>query len=95
MKIGTVVERLAANRYETDEQESHIVVDQEAARRTGCAARLVAVCPAGVYAQEADGTLSVEYAACFECGACAAVATDGVLSWRYPRGGTGIQLREG
>jgi ferredoxin like protein len=95
VKIGTIVERLAANRYETDEQESHIAVDQAAVRRTGCAARLVAVCPAGVYALEADGSLSVEYAACFECGACAAVAPPGALDWHYPRGGTGIQLREG
>ncbi|HEY0187934.1 MAG TPA: 4Fe-4S dicluster domain-containing protein [Cellulomonas sp.] len=95
MRIGTITERLAADRYETDEQESHILIDQEGVRRTGCAAMLVAVCPAGVYAQEADGTLSAEYAACFECGACAAVAPAEALSWHYPRGGTGIQLREG
>lgn len=95
MKIGTIAERLAVNRYETDEQESHITVDQEGVRRTGCAARLVAVCPAGVYALEADGTLSVEYAACFECGACSAVAPAEALDWHYPRGGAGIHLREG
>lgn len=95
IKLGSVAERLAGNRYETDEEESHIVLDQDLARSTGCARRLVAVCPAKVYAEEADGTISVEYAACFECGACAAVADPGVLTWRYPRGGMGIQFREG
>lgn len=93
--MGNVSDRLAGNRFETDEQESHIQVDQEQVRRTGCADRLVAVCPARVYAREADGTVSVEYAACCECGACAAVAPPGALTWHYPRGGMGVQFREG
>ena len=90
-----MAERLAGNRYETDEEESHIHLDQGLARATGCARRLVAVCPAKVYAEEADGTISVEYAACCECGACAAVAPPGALTWHYPRGGMGVQFREG
>lgn len=95
MKVTTVTERLAGNRYETDEDESHIHVDQELARRTGTGKRIVAVCPAGVYAEEADGTISVEYAACLECGACLAVADPGALTWRYPRGGMGVRFRLG
>ncbi len=91
----SIPERLAADRYETDEEESHIHVDQELARSTGTGRRIVAVCPAKVYAEEPDGTISVEYAACFECGACLAVASPGALTWRYPRGGMGIQLRQG
>ncbi|WP_448059832.1 ferredoxin family protein [Cellulomonas hominis] len=91
----SIPERLAADRYETDEEESHIHVDQELARSTGTGRRIVAVCPAKVYAEEPDGTISVEYAACFECGACLAVASPGALTWRYPRGGRGIQLRQG
>lgn len=91
----SVPERLAGNRYETDEAESHIHLDQDLARSTGTGKRIVAVCPAGVYTQEADGTISVEYAACLECGACLAVASPGALTWRYPRGGMGIQFRHG
>lgn len=79
----------------TDEEESHIHVDQEIARRTGTGKAIVAICPAKVYAEEADGTISVEYAACSECGACLAIAAPGALTWRYPRGGMGIQLRQG
>ena len=95
MNLGTVAERLNANVYNLDEEESHIVVDQDAARRTGTGKLLVRVCPARVYAEEADGTISVEYAACLECGTCLAVAAPGTLTWRYPRGGFGIAYREG
>ena len=93
--MGNVSDRLAGNRFETAEQESHIQLAQEQVRRTQCADRLVAICPARVYAREADDTVSVEYAACCECGACAAVAPPGVLTWIYPRGGMGVQFREG
>lgn len=91
----SVPERLASNRYQTDEESSHIEVDQEVARRTGAAQVLLAVCPAHVYSLRADGTLAVEYAACLECGTCLAVAPPGSLRWRYPRGGFGVQLRFG
>lgn len=53
------------------------------------------VCPAHVYSEEADGTISVEYAACLEYGTCLAVAAPGALKWHYPRGGFGISYREG
>jgi ferredoxin like protein len=91
----SVPERLACNRYVTDEDGSHIEVDQEVARRTGAAAVLLAVCPAQVYSQRPDGTIAVEYAACLECGTCLAVAPPGSLRWHYPRGGFGVQLRFG
>ncbi len=56
---------------------------------------IIAVCPARVYSREADGTITAEYAACLECGACLAVAAEGTLDWHYPRGGFGVQFREG
>lgn len=93
--MGSVPERLAANRYDLDEAHPHIEVHQEVARRTGTAAVLVRVCPAHVYAQEPDGTISVSEAACLECGTCLAVAAPGSLTWHYPRGGFGIAYREG
>ncbi|SHJ28978.1 ferredoxin like protein [Tessaracoccus bendigoensis DSM 12906] len=95
MKTLTTTELLARNRYVTDEEESHITVNQEAAKATGTAERLIRCCPADVYSWAADGTVAVEYAACLECGTCLAVADPGTLSWHYPRGGFGIQFREG
>ena len=95
MKPLSVPERLAKNRFELDEEESHIEVDQAVVKATGCAKDIVRCCSAHVYTEEADGSLSVEYAACLECGTCLAVAAPGALKWHYPRGGFGIQYREG
>ncbi len=53
------------------------------------------LCPAHVYTEEPDGTLSVAHAACMECGTCLAVAAPGSLTWHYPRGGFGVAFREG
>ncbi|NCT90446.1 ferredoxin [Cellulomonas sp. APG4] len=90
----SVPERLAKNRFVLDEEESHIEIDQEVCRATGTAARIIAVCPAGVYSEQ-DGQVVADYAACLECGTCLAVAAPGALRWRYPRGGFGVSFREG
>lgn len=92
---GSVNERLARNVYEVDEGNPHIEVHQEALRRAGAGQLLVRVCPAHVYAEGPDGTISVEYAACLECGTCLAVAPPGTLTWHYPAGAMGIMYREG
>ena len=92
---GSVTERLAGNVYEVDEGNSHIEINQEIARATGTGKRLVKVCPAHVYSEEADGTISIEYAACLECGTCLAVAAPGALKWHYPAGSMGVVFREG
>ncbi|WIY84217.1 4Fe-4S dicluster domain-containing protein [Propionimicrobium sp. PCR01-08-3] len=90
-----VPERLAKVRFVTDEEEPHIKVNQAIAKATGTGKLLCAVCPAQVYQEEPDGTISVEYAACLECGTCLAVAAPGSLEWHYPRGGFGVQFRDG
>lgn len=90
-----VAEKLARDSFTTDEEFSHISINQELARSTGSDRLLIAVCPAHVYAREADGSVSIEYAACLECGTCLAVAAPGVLQWHYPRGGFGVEFREG
>ncbi len=95
MKRMSIPERLAGNRYVTDEEESHIHVNQELAKSKGTGKRIVAVGPAKACAEEQHGTISVEYAACLECGACLAAASPGALVWHYPRGGMGVSYREG
>lgn len=94
-QFGTVPERLAKDLYNVDEGNPHIEVNQEIAKATGTGKLLVKVCPAHVYSEEEDGTISVEYAACLECGTCLAVAAPGALKWHYPAGGMGIVYREG
>lgn len=93
--LGTIAERLDKNHYETDENQSHIAVNQDLARSTGAGPLLVRVCAAHVYSLQADGTIGITYAACLECGTCRAVAPPGVLTWHYPRSGMGVVYREG
>lgn len=93
--LASLNDRLACNSYHLDEEQNHIEVNQEVARRTGAGQLLMRICPAGVYGEAADGTITVNYAACLECGTCRAVAAPGVLGWHYPRGGFGIAYREG
>lgn len=95
MDLGVVHERLAHNAYKIDEESSHIEVHQDVVRQTGSGPLLVRICPAQVYSVAADGTISVAYVACLECGACLAVAPPGALTWHYPRGGCGLAFREG
>ncbi len=94
-QFGTVSERLDGNRYETDAEQSHIQIDQAAAKSTGAGPLLVRICPAHVYSMQADNTVGIMYAACLECGTCRAMAPPGVLTWHYPRSGMGIAYREG
>lgn len=83
--------RLAATRFQTD-SVSHI--DTSGLRAGTPAARaVIAVCPAGVYREQGEGVVA-DPAACLECGACLAVAP-GALRWTYPRGGFGVDLRQG
>ena len=96
MKATTVPERLAANRFEIDEDESHIVIDQELCRTTGTGKAIIAVCPAGVYSEREDGTIAADYAACLECGTCRIVAGGGIVSnWEYPQPTMGVEYRYG
>ncbi len=94
-QFGSVSERLDADHFDSDEQESHIAVDQAAVTATGAGPLLVRICPAHVYSMHADGSLGVTYRACLECGTCRALAPAGVLRWHYPRGGLGVSYREG
>lgn len=91
---GSINERLAKNVFHTGDRP-HISINQELAKATGTGKGIVAICPAHVYREEHDGTISIETAACLECGTCLAVADPGVLHWEYPEGGTGIEFREG
>ncbi|WP_124039071.1 ferredoxin family protein [Neoactinobaculum massilliense] len=93
--FGSVNERLSKDTFTTDEEESHISIDQELARLTGDADMLCRICPAHVYSKGEDGSIQIEYAACLECGTCLAMTHPGVLQWHYPRGGMGVSFREG
>ncbi|MBD3689234.1 4Fe-4S dicluster domain-containing protein [Nanchangia anserum] len=91
----SIHERLSVNRYQTDETTNHIEVNQDYARATGLGKVLVAICPAHVYTENPDGSISVEYAACLECGTCTHVGGPELLTWHPPAGGAGVSYRHG
>jgi ferredoxin like protein len=88
--------RLGIDKYEIDEQNSHIEVDHE--RCLSCIARpCLTVCPAEVY-RWVDEKVAVNYENCLECGTCQ-IACDtggqGAINWQPPQGGFGIVFRYG
>jgi ferredoxin like protein len=95
-KILTLDARLGLDKYEIDEEQSHIQVDFE--RCKTCALRpCLTVCPAYVY-QWVDDHIAVRYENCLECGTCQiACDTSGNqgITWRNPQGGFGIMFRYG
>ena len=58
--------------------------------------KLVRVCPAGLYREDASGRRSFDYAGCLECGTCriACEATI-VKKWEQPQAFMGVSYRFG
>ncbi|WP_329933832.1 ferredoxin family protein [Slackia isoflavoniconvertens] len=55
--------------------------------------RAIKVCPAGLYSRDESGVYHVSEDGCLECGSCKIACGNGILSWRFPDGGTGVQFR--
>lgn len=53
----------------------------------------IAVCPAGLYTKQKDGTYAVSEDGCLECGTCLIACGSDVLDWRYPDAMCGVQYR--
>ena len=84
--------KLAQNVFKLD-KEPHIAIDQHICA-TACTDRAcLAVCPADLYRIGDDGQVVVNWEGCLECGTCMICCSQGALSWRYPRGGAGVQYR--
>jgi len=89
-----VDEYLGLNKYEVDEANPHIRPLRPAPSDEF--AKLVRVCPAGLYRLGADGEQLFDHAGCLECGTCRIVGLGSALeSWEYPQPTMGIQYRFG
>lgn len=87
---------LGLDKYEIDEQNSHIQIDQSkciVCKKKPC----LTVCPAQVYILD-NNDIKARYENCLECGTCQ-VACDslgeGGITWHPPQGGFGIVYRYG
>ena len=89
-----VDEYLSVNKYEVDEGSAHIelVDDPDPAEFD----KLIMVCPAARYKRDADGSVSVDYAGCLECGTCR-IACEGTIvrKWENPQPTMGVEYRFG
>ena len=87
-------EYLAANKYDVDNDESHIVLTDELDDDEFD--KLIMVCPAALYKRAEDGAKTFDYAGCLECGTCRIACGDSIIaSWRYPSAGCGVEYRYG
>ncbi|MCX7780272.1 MAG: 4Fe-4S dicluster domain-containing protein [Negativicutes bacterium] len=100
MKNLSMDDRLAVNRFDSDDHNSHIIVDKTACKT--CPHRACTFsCPAERYKWDTvNDVLSFDHVGCLECGNCRLVCerlNQGIegYSWNYPRHGKGIIFREG
>ena len=95
-KVLTLDARLGLDKYEIDEENSHITVDHERCKTCDLKPCLTA-CPAYVY-QGVEEHVAVRYENCLECGTCQIACDSGGnkgITWRNPQGGFGILFRYG
>lgn len=92
----TLDARLGLDKYEIDEQQSHITVDADLCKTCKIKPCLM-ICPAQVY-QWVDEHVAVRYENCLECGSCQVACNmggNGAITWKNPPGGFGIIFRYG
>ncbi|ACL22604.1 4Fe-4S ferredoxin, iron-sulfur binding domain protein [Desulfitobacterium hafniense DCB-2] len=93
MKKLSLADKLSLNKFEVNEGEPHIRIDQQVCRTCREKSCLTA-CPAGLYSEQND-QITVEWAGCLECGTCRIICGKKAISWEYPQGGFGIIYRQG
>jgi len=86
-------DKLALNVFKTG-GEPHIQI-QPGKERDARLKVMVGLCPAGVYREGENGTVTLVLDGCLECGTCRVICGDDLLHWQYPAGGLGVQYRYG
>lgn len=87
-------ELISVDKYEVDESNAHIeLIDDPSDEEF---AKLVRVCPAGLYKIADDGTKKFDYAGCLECGTCRIACGDTIIAkWTNPQPTMGVEYRYG
>ena len=86
-------DKLVLNKFNVNEGEPHIIINNQICRKCSKKYCLFA-CPAGLYT-ELNEEITVEWAGCLECGTCLAICENSAIDWKYPQGGFGISYRHG
>ncbi|AOV17776.1 ferredoxin [Acidihalobacter aeolianus] len=92
-----IEEKLFQNRYRVDEGHPHISVRDSSVCRDACQDKACTFCcPAGCYAPDASGGVTLSVDGCLECGTCRIICAEHQnVEWWYPRGGYGILFKFG
>ncbi len=88
-----IQEKLYTTRYNIDNENPHIIVDQEKCKQctdTPC----LFMCPVEAYTQEGE-EIALSWQDCMECGTCRIICPLGAIQWSFPRGGFGVCFRYG
>jgi len=100
MKRMNMDDRLAAGRFDSDDERAHIVIDKQAC--ASCEHKACTFsCPAERYKwDELNNVMTFDHVGCLECGNCRFICerlnagVDG-YSWNYPAQGYGFIAKEG
>lgn len=87
-------DKLYRTRFDVDPKESHLAVNNEICK-TCPGEWCLYICPSQNFSKHEDGSITVVYEGCFECGSCRVVCLPGGLSWKYPLGGYGFTGKYG
>ena len=95
MKQVTLEEKLYVTKFKADDR-SHLGV-KDPSRCLECVHKQCTIaCPTRCWARNEDGTVTVSYEGCVECGTCRIVCNEfRNVYWVYPRGGYGVIYRYG
>lgn len=100
IKVLSMDDRLAKNRFNSDDHNPHIIVDKAACKTCSHKACTYS-CPAERYKWDPEkDKFTFDHVGCLECGNCRFVCErlHGSVpgySWNYPVNGNGIVFREG
>ena len=88
----TIDAKLGLDVFKLD-TEPHIVIDHDVCAAKCTTRPCLYVCPADLYELDDQGTMTVNWEGCLECGTCQICCDHEALEWKYPRGGFGVQYR--
>lgn len=86
---------LMSLKYFTDEHELHLeIIDPKVCQQ--CVDKpCIDFCPVGAYRPQDGGTVQIAVQSCIECGTCRILCPYFNVSWKYPRGGFGVDYKFG
>lgn len=87
--------KLGLDVFQIDNEQPHILIDQEICQSRCTIRYCLHVCPANLYELNERGEIMVDYEGCLECGTCYIACRQDALTWHYPRAGYGVQYRFG